>query len=364
VTGAGMTGAGKTGAPFDLAAWLRQWRAWLEPVTDRLFDLDERVRAPDEQADLAAAFVGRKAIADRLDAVGAAMTADLATAADLARAPVEDDAGARVGADIEDAARLVDAVSAKVARAVASREGAEATDVGLRASLADDLVAVERTSSELGEGANQLADLRRQAASAGNLTAIVAAAARLRADLDARAAERVRLLQRWQGLGADLDALAGKETEVRALADRCREKILRPPPIAVPSVAVVEARRVDAADADQQPWRVARPVIGGLVGQVDQLAAALAEARRRFAAPLVRRDELRGLLQAFRSKAAAHGLGEHAQVEPGYRRAEATLWSAPCDIAAAEAEVAEFVELVNGLTTSGAASDLPPGARR
>ena len=65
----------------------------------------------------------------------------------------------------------------------------------------------------------------------------------------------------------------------------------------------------------------------------ERAGAALDEAARRFQAPLTRRDELRGLLQAFRDKAASAGLAEHEALDPLYTAARDTLWSAPCDLA-------------------------------
>jgi hypothetical protein len=339
-------------APFDLDGWLKQWRGWLAPVTDRLFDLDERTRdgAPSEQADVAAAFVARKAIADRVDAVAAAMTRDRAAATALAGAPVVDDTGGPVGTDLDDAARLVDAVLAKVEREVGGREISEARDLQLRAGLATDLATAERLSVELGERVNQVADLRRAADAGRSLADTAAAAAKVRTDLEQRSSERLRLLERWRSIGAEIDALAVEEGEVRELAARCREKVLAPPPIAVPSTQVVAARYAEAGDVDGRPWPAARPTVTALVGQVDQLRRALSEARRRFSEPLTRRDDLRGLLQSFRRKAAAKGFGEHPDIDSRYRAAEAVLWSAPCDLAAAGRQVDEFVAVVNAMT--------------
>jgi len=103
-------------------------------------------------------------------------------------------------------------------------------------------------------------------------------------------------------------------------------------------------------DLDEMPWRNARAAAAPLVAKVDRLSAALAEARQRFEEPLSRRDDLRGLLQSFRQKAAAKGLGEHPEVETRYRRAESLLWAAPCDLEAAGPLVDEFVATVNTMT--------------
>ena len=59
------------------------------------------------------------------------------------------------------------------------------------------------------------------------------------------------------------------------------------------------------------------------------------------------RDELRGLLQAFRDKAASAGLAEHEKLDPRYAAARQVLWSAPCDLTSAEHQVDEYVRTIN-----------------
>jgi hypothetical protein len=58
------------------------------------------------------------------------------------------------------------------------------------------------------------------------------------------------------------------------------------------------------------------------------------------------------LLQAFRDKAAAHGFGEHREIEPLYRAAEVVLWSAPCDLVAAAPLVQQYILAVNAKVSS------------
>ncbi len=91
--------------------------------------------------------------------------------------------------------------------------------------------------------------------------------------------------------------------------------------------------------------------------QTERAGAALDEAARRFQAPLTRRDELRGLLQAFRDKAASAGLAEHEALDPLYTAARDTLWSAPCDLAVAESQVDDYVRTVNTDDARGRLTD-------
>ena len=56
----------------EITQLLAEWNEWLAARTDSLLSLEERVRSAGtaaDQADLAAAFVCRKAITDRLDDV-------------------------------------------------------------------------------------------------------------------------------------------------------------------------------------------------------------------------------------------------------------------------------------------------------
>ena len=337
--------------PFDLDTWLGQWRDWMTPMTDRLLQLDERTQSgsPGERDDVAAAFVARKAINDRLDAVESTMDREPAKASTLTNQPVVDDSGGAVGSTLDDAARLLEAIIAKVEREAIAREGQHAADTTLRAAIVADLDTVTRLSATLGERTNQVADLRAEAQSGRDPGATAAALAALRRDLEVVDAERQRVLARWHSLPGELESLATEEVAVRELAARCREKIAAAPSLAVPSVDVLS--QLDRTpDLDEMPWRNARATAAPLVAKVDRLSAALAEARRRFEEPLSRRDDLRGLLQSFRQKAAAKGLGEHPEVETRYRHAESVLWAAPCDLESAGPLVDEFVATVNTMT--------------
>lgn len=77
--------------------------------------------------------------------------------------------------------------------------------------------------------------------------------------------------------------------------------------------------------------------------------ASFREAERAAAAALARRDELRGLLGAYKAKAARLGAAEDAALAERYDRARDLLWTAPCDLAAAEAAVAGYQQAVLGV---------------
>ena len=83
-----------------------------------------------------------------------------------------------------------------------------------------------------------------------------------------------------------------------------------------------------------------------------ELATATAgfrEAERAVVAAMAKRDELRGLLGAYKAKAARLGAAEDAVLAERYDRARDMLWTAPCDLAAAEAAVAGYQQAVLGV---------------
>ena len=83
-----------------------------------------------------------------------------------------------------------------------------------------------------------------------------------------------------------------------------------------------------------------------------ELATATAgfkEAERAVVAAMAKRDELRGLLGAYRAKAARLGAAEDPGLAERYDLARDLLWTAPCDLAAAEAAVAGYQQAVLGM---------------
>ena len=74
--------------------------------------------------------------------------------------------------------------------------------------------------------------------------------------------------------------------------------------------------------------------------------AACKEAERAVVAAMAKRDELRGLLGAYKAKAARLGAVEDPGLAERYDQARELLWTAPCDLAAAEAAVAGYQQAV------------------
>jgi hypothetical protein len=335
---AGVAGSGGGDA-------LAQWDDWLATVTDRLLDLEQRAATAGSEAmrlDLAAAFVCRKAIATR--------TLGMRSGVTNADGPIVDDHGELVGADLSSAATLLVVVLDRVQATLAAEEASVVAVARDRASAEADAAASARLAAELGQHVRRVAEsLERLAAARANPSLLTAAAtelAALRAELEALAAQRRSLLARWATVPDELRLLCDREVEVRSLVATCRDKVRPLPVLAVPAASALgEPDAIEVLQA--KPWPAARAIIEPYVARLDRVTAALAEVGRQHAAVLGRRDELRGLLHAFRDKAGSYRLAENAELEPAFKAAESVLWSAPCDVEQAAGLVAVYTDAVN-----------------
>jgi hypothetical protein len=111
-------------------------------------------------------------------------------------------------------------------------------------------------------------------------------------------------------------------------------------------VGLADAGRWDEAVAQLDQWSTT------LQRRADAAAASTTVCR----APMIERDQLRGLLDAYRAKAHGLGLDEDDDVTDAYQRAQAALYVAPADLASARRLVERYQRL---LTT-----DHEPEARR
>jgi hypothetical protein len=338
----------------QMAALLAQWSDWLAARTDAMLSLEDRVRGSGsdaDRADLAAAFVARKIVDERLQEITRLAQHDRAQAAELASQPLVDDLGQPVGRNLEDAAELIDAIVRRVETNVSGVESRSAAEVGLATRAEADLKVAERLARDLGSNVNRAAQLRSDLVARRDLAGVASKAEALRGELEQIDAERRKLFDDWIALGDRLAGLGTSEAAVHQLAERCRSKVVQAPTLAIPSVAAVgDLTSIDELKA--MPWAAARAVMSPVVAKVQRLEAALTECRHRFQQPLNERDDLRGLLQSFRDKAGGHGLAESADLEPLYRQAESLLWMAPCDVAAARPLVDRYVAAVNAKIAS------------
>jgi hypothetical protein len=180
--------------------------------------------------------------------------------------------------------------------------------------------------------------LREQAAAACDRAAELT---RLRADADARIAAAHAAVSAaraaWQ------DAMAARELATAKIAG---------PASPAPEVAGL-AGRLAALDEFRAAGRWTR--LGSELDLIEQQAATVTAQCRKTehdsVALVDRRDELRGLLDSYRARAARLGAIEDPALEAGYAQAHELLWTAPCDLAAAADAVTGYQQAVLALSS-------------
>jgi hypothetical protein len=118
-----------------------------------------------------------------------------------------------------------------------------------------------------------------------------------------------------------------------------------PPDIAEPPLASL------AALAAGGQWSRLRAELDRCAAELAASAAQTDDLRRMAAAAVGRRDELRGLLGAYKAKAVRLGAAEDADLAARYDQAYDLLWTAPCDLTAAESAVSGYQRAI--LATEG-----------
>lgn len=264
---------------------------------------------------------------------------------------------------VEHLAPEVATMAAGAREAVARLDAARATfqDLLVRAGAvgADDDVEITAARAAVDQAmAAVAADPTAAHAGLGDLDRVLAAAR-----------DRVETLERGHRrlpgalatAAAQLVALESLAAQGREAAIRTRDRILDPAGMLAP---------VDLAaggDGALGPWleRIRRQAESGATEAADaaltawqrEADATLAEATRvaeANAAPLLRRNELRGLLDAYRAKAAATGRDEDGRLDRAHAAAKDALYVAPCDLATAERLVSEYMAAVNATLQGGA----------
>ena len=168
------------------------------------------------------------------------------------------------------------------------------------------------------------------------------------ADLTARIAELDRLRAQTQRTIDELTtataaARAAREDAIAAwrhAAERITGIPPLPPEITEPSIASLT--KLAAAGR----WTRLQAELDRCRSELAAAAAATEDSRRSAATALGRRDELRGLLGAYKSKAARLGAAEDGDLAARYDQAYELLWTAPCDLAAAAAAVTGYQQAI------------------
>ncbi len=169
----------------------------------------------------------------------------------------------------------------------------------------------------------------------------------LERELIKEASVRAATAHRFAEYEQKYQLLVTESTTVVDLAERCRSRIADAPRLAVPEASVIGAPpAAPPAASDAATWAAARAALDDYARRLDRCGRALEEAHRAFGAPLEERDDLRGLLGAYRTRAARSGLAEDPQLADAYEAARDLLWSAPCNLPLARQRVEEYQHAV------------------
>lgn len=137
-------------------------------------------------------------------------------------------------------------------------------------------------------------------------------------------------------------------TEARGARVEVLSKILASdvPAVSGPSSALHEQLAAAEEFARSAQWHRLSPLLDSLEQHADDELLRARESLTAVTAPLAVRAELRGRLDAYRAKVARLGMAEDPLLIERYDQARRLLWSAPCDLAAAERTVQRYQQAV------------------
>ena len=174
--------------------------------------------------------------------------------------------------------------------------------------------------------------------------AAVAKLAALRADAD----------RRISAVAAAVSAAADARQDAMAARDRAQAKIATAALPMPPELDAVTGRLASAGELKTAGrWTRLASELDLIEKQTADAASQCREVERRAAALLDRREELRGLLDAYQARAARLGGAEDTDLDARYARARDLLWTAPCDLPAATAAVTGYQQAVLALSGRG-----------
>jgi hypothetical protein len=360
-----LTQPAGSGAVLSYLDQLRRWRDELKNVLARLDQLASAASNPGAfVSDLTLAMTLSESIDRRTDELisawdsGRVGPVELAKIAQLMWGRLPDALGNPSAFSLSEASSLASALQSSLSARLDADSIAGSGAADRIGPLRETLQRCEVLSATLGRRGGESVTLAAalDTALSGDLSPqplgaeinrIADAAEVLERDLIKETALRSAVQGAAAALAARLMQLSELEQVVRSTAEQCRDKIAAAPRLAVPDVAVLGAVP-SIPDGAQEPgsWHAARAALDAFRARVDLVAATLAEAQRRFRAPLEERAELRGLADAYRVKAGAAGLAEDGALTESYAALRAVLWNAPCDLVAARPLVAAYVAAI------------------
>jgi hypothetical protein len=118
------------------------------------------------------------------------------------------------------------------------------------------------------------------------------------------------------------------------------------PAVSGPSAALHDRFLAATGYRRQARWHLLSPLLDDLEQRADEELQRARASLTAVTAPLAVRAELRGRLDAYKAKAARHAAAEDPLLVERYDQARRLLWSAPCDLRAAEQAVARYQQAV------------------
>ncbi|MEW2633422.1 hypothetical protein AB0903_17635 [Streptomyces sp. NPDC048389] len=133
-------------------------------------------------------------------------------------------------------------------------------------------------------------------------------------------------------------------TEARAARGEVLAKIAASevPAVSGPPTALQERLAMAAEYRRHAQWHRLSPLLESLEQEAEDELRRARESLTAVTAPLAVRAELRGRLDAYKAKVARHGMAEDPFLIERYDAARRMLWSAPCDLRAAEQAVLRY----------------------
>ncbi|KJY42317.1 hypothetical protein VR41_08340 [Streptomyces sp. NRRL B-1568] len=162
--------------------------------------------------------------------------------------------------------------------------------------------------------------------------------------LDVRQDAEQRLLQVRDVLSrADLTLGEARQARAEVLSKIAASEV---PAVSGPPTVLYEQLDAAAEHRRHARWHRLSPLLESLEQRAEEELLRARESLTAVTAPLAVRAELRGRLDAYKAKASRLGLAEDTLLIERYDVARRMLWSAPCDLVAADAAVLRYQQAV------------------
>jgi hypothetical protein len=137
-------------------------------------------------------------------------------------------------------------------------------------------------------------------------------------------------------------------TEARSARGEVLAKIAASevPAVSGPAAALHERLALAVELLRGAQWHRLSPLLDSLEREADEELDRARDSLTAVTAPLAVRAELRGRLDAYRAKSARHRVAEDPVLTERYDQARRLLWSAPCDLRAADHAVLRYQRAV------------------